>query len=640
MIHQMWLTMTRGLQSLTTVNCDGIMKKNLQISQFLLALVSIAIVFAGATIGHAQFTSSGAEQLSRGGSWSTTPDGSSTDPSAAPNGDIVAFASRASNLVAGDSNGYLDVFQYTPDKKIELISVAASAPPTTQIVGSSGAFVSSVLPDGAYGVAFTSDAPNLVSNYSLPPGEKINPRQVYLRLPRINKTVLVSRGRESTDAAVVGANSGCDQVSVVAQADPDRFIVAFRSAATNLDDRSRTRTVMTIFVVRVEIAGTEATVKQINAPHTSADGKILEFPLNNPVMSGDGRFVAFSSVAAMQEGQPTEGKEQVYVFDYAAGKARMISRNAAGAPGDGDSAQPSISYQGDFVAFITRATNLVQRSVTTPMAVLFSAPTKKLTQVNTSSTGEASNGQVYAVSVNPGGKLVGFADDGSNLGNVASPAGVIQSYLKDPFTGAIVRTSTKPDGTAADGNSGAHNLELANGENPIITALSLGGLGFNSRVVYSTFGSVAQNLKFTPSSDTFANIYRTTITPPKPRFAKNAPIEAPPDTTISATLPGGKGATVIFQMQELDDSTSSSATAGARVDQVIAKASSKARLQYALEIRKSGTKQRILRTSSRNTVTVRKLAPGSYTVRYRVVKTSGKTVTRTKYSPKGSLTIT
>ena len=604
--------------------------------------VAIALSVTGSSSAHAQFTSSGAEQLSRGGSWNAPPDGVSTDPSSAPNGDIVAFASRATNLVTSDTNGYLDVFQYTPDKKIELVSVPVpvSPPPTTRVVGSSGPSVSSVLPDGTYAIAFVSDAPNLVDNYSTPTAANANTRQVYLRLPKLNKTILISRGRESTDAAIVGANAACDQVTVVAQADPARFTVAFRSAATNLDSGPPNRTTTTIFVVRVEIAGSEAAIKSVEAPHRSADGKVLQDPLNNPVLSGDGRFVAFSTVAALQEGQNPNGKEQIYLFDYTARKARLISRDTSGIPGDGDSIQPSISYQGDFVAFITRAKNLISRSTDTPVAALFSAPAKKISQVNTSSSGEASNGRVFAVSVSPGGRLVGFADDGSNLGSAASPAGVIQSYLKDPATGAIIRTTTTPDGIAADGNSGAHNVELANGETPLVPALSLGGLGFNSRVIYSAFGSVAQNLKFTPSADTFSNVYRTTITPPKPRFTKNTPIEAPPDTTISSTLPDGKGATVIFQMQEYDDSTENAVTARARAGRITAKASSKARLQYSLEIRKSGSKQRILRTSSRNTVTVRKLTPGSYTVRYRVVRTSGKTVTKTKYSPKGSLTIT
>jgi hypothetical protein len=167
-------------------------------------------------------------------------------------------------------------------------------------------------------------------------------------------------------------------------------------------------------------------------------------------------------------------------------------------------------------------------------------------------------------------------------------------------------------------------------------SLSFGGLGFNSRVTYTSFGSLAQNLKAIPSNDTYTNVYRTTITPPKPKFSRNAPIEAPPDATISSTLPNGQGATVVFQLQEFELASANAAYQS----KASALAESSARLTYSLEIRKSGAKQRIFRTSSRNTVTVRKLAPGSYTVRYRVIKTSGRTVTKTQYSPKGSLQIT
>ncbi|MFN5063208.1 MAG: hypothetical protein ACK5GN_10210 [Pseudomonadota bacterium] len=611
------------------------MKKSTSVT--LSILINITALALLSIKSQAQFTSSGAEQISRGGSWNSAPDGQSTDPSSAPNGDIVAFSSRATNLVPGDTNDLSDVFIYTPDRKIELVSVPVGVAPQGPIRGSGAPNVSSLLPDGQYAVAFTSDAPNLVPNYIVPPNSNFNPRQVYLRFPKLGKTLLVSRGVGSNPEQVEGANRPCDSVSVVAQADPNRFIVAFRSAATNLDDSPQDRTVETIFVVRVEFDGTEPAIKRVEAPHRTPSGSILEHPLNNPVLSGNGRFVAFSSISQMEDGGNQSARnEQIYLFDYTGKRARMISRDASGRPGDGDSFQPSLSYQGDFLAFITRATNIVPRTINTPMAVLFSAPTKKITQVNSSASSEASNGQVYAVSISPGGKLVAFADDGTNLSKVTSLPGVIQTYVKEPASGVILRTSTTPAGAPADQNSGAHTVELPDGSTPMRPSLSFGGLGFNSRVTYTSFGSLAQNLKAIPSNDTYTNVYRTTITPPKPKFSRNAPIEAPPDATISSTLPNGQGATVVFQLQEFELASANAAYQS----KASALAESSARLTYSLEIRKSGAKQRIFRTSSRNTVTVRKLAPGSYTVRYRVIKTSGRTVTKTQYSPKGSLQIT
>ena len=602
-----------------------------------MALLSLVTV-CSARQGFAQFNSSGAEQLSRGGAWDAPTDGDSVGPVSPPNGDIVVFASSASNLVSGDTNGFSDVFQYTPDKKIELISVAQNPAPEGFIRGSAGPAISNILPDGTYAVAFTSDAPNIIPNYLPPPGANSNPRQVYLRFPKIGKTILVSVGQQSTGQEVIGANDFCDQVSVVALADPKRFIVAFRSAATNLTESPPERNVATIVIVRIEFnPNGEPVIRRVDSPNRTPDGAVLSSPLNHPVLNGDGRLVAFSSVAAMDSTVPsTGGKEQVYVFDHAIKAARMISRDASGAPGNDHSVSPSISYQGDFVAFISRASNLVPRGDNNPAAYLFSAPTKKITRVNTSGAGVPSNGKTLAVSISPSGKLVSFSDDGSNLSGVV-PAGIAQTYIKDPISGSITLTSSTPAGAPADGNSGIHTVTLATGETQVLPSLSFGALGFNNKLIFNSFASVAQNLKFTPSNDSFANVYRTSITPPKPKLTKNVPIEAPPDITITSPSQNGSGATVVFQLQEFDSSsTSSFTTADGRV---AAAASSSAKLEYKLEIRKVGATTRIFRTSSRNTVTVRKLATGTYNVRYRVVKTSGKTTTKSKYSPTASLQI-
>lgn len=63
-------------------------------------------------------------------------------------------------------------------------------------------------------------------------------------------------------------------------------------------------------------------------------------------------------------------------------------------------------------------------------------------------------------------------------------------------------------------------------------------------------------------------------------------------------------------------------------------ASKKARLSYSLEIQRAGSKKRLTRVSSRNTVTVRRLTPGSYTVRYKVVAIQGSKKIESRFSPR------
>jgi len=87
-----------------------------------------------------------------------------------------------------------------------------------------------------------------------------------------------------------------------------------------------------------------------------------------PVVSADGRYVAFASAAnniatnalGRAYPQPNPASLQVYLRDRTAGTASLISINLAGtAGGRGDSLPTGISPDGRFVLFESDATNLV-----------------------------------------------------------------------------------------------------------------------------------------------------------------------------------------------------------------------------------------------------------------------------------------
>ena len=73
-----------------------------------------------------------------------------------------------------------------------------------------------------------------------------------------------------------------------------------------------------------------------------------------PSISGDGRFVAFTSAATNLAAGDSNGDESdIFVYDRATGTTELLT-----AGGDDESLQPSISADGQFVAFTSRATNL------------------------------------------------------------------------------------------------------------------------------------------------------------------------------------------------------------------------------------------------------------------------------------------
>src|SRR5215467_3488920 len=80
-----------------------------------------------------------------------------------------------------------------------------------------------------------------------------------------------------------------------------------------------------------------------------------------PAISADGRFVAFESTATnLDPADPTDSKFDVYLRDLQASTTKLASRatGLAGAKGNDDSLDPSVSADGRFVAFSSAATNL------------------------------------------------------------------------------------------------------------------------------------------------------------------------------------------------------------------------------------------------------------------------------------------
>ena len=70
---------------------------------------------------------------------------------------------------------------------------------------------------------------------------------------------------------------------------------------------------------------------------------------SSPALSADGRFVAFSSSASNLVVNDANFSRDVFLYDRAADNLEMISVNAAGLPGNGDSYRPAISADGNIV---------------------------------------------------------------------------------------------------------------------------------------------------------------------------------------------------------------------------------------------------------------------------------------------------
>ncbi len=76
-------------------------------------------------------------------------------------------------------------------------------------------------------------------------------------------------------------------------------------------------------------------------------------------LSGDGRLVAFASLAHDLVGGDSNGVQDVFVHDTWTGNTELVSVSMAGAQADADCLGPVLSEDGRFVAYRSDATNLV-----------------------------------------------------------------------------------------------------------------------------------------------------------------------------------------------------------------------------------------------------------------------------------------
>ena len=624
--------------------------------QYLLFPVSFLslVLTLGVRLAHGQLSTTGAVQVSIGlGGVAPAVIGLENEPYShqvvgAPNGDLVFFSSAANNLVAAgiDENTLPDIYKYSPTSGIELISLSPTTGKSsrTGFSGSVDPAVSPTLPDGSYAVAFVSDATDLIQNYTQT-SAGTNSSQVYLRLPSINQTVLVSKGVPTTLIAaglstnsppvettpsgptsptgIFGANQGSSYPSVaLLGTSPTRYLVAFSSFATNIGTSgSGNSQFERIFTAVVTVTNGVATCSDPELLFDPRDGD-----MRTPELSGDGNFIVFSSRATILSGI-SNGIPQIYSYDRVSKTFQLISKSSLNQPGNALSDRPTVSYQGNFILFRTRATDLITNSGN-EILVRYDRKLGTFSQVNTSSAGTPSNGSVFYAAIHPNGRFVAFSDSGTNL--VSTPVSSTQTYFKDITSGEIILASQNSTGQPGSDISGS-GVEDFSYE---FRKVSIGATGFTSTNAFVPFTSGAPNLATAGVPTAFTNFaFSSPIKLPARKLTKGALIESPADVSITRVFPRGQGARVkfFFTKFEIDESAFLSRGRDIRA--------SATKLQYSLELRKVGSRQRITRLTSRNSLTINKVSPGRYTVRYRVEATKGRRKVRSNYSPKTSLVV-
>jgi len=352
--------------------------------------------------------------------------GDSIHADISPDGRFVTFCSEAKNLVNNDNDGVMDCFlRDRTTGKIALVSIDSSGGQADRecwdpVVNGDGTVV-----------AFWGPVNNLVA------GDNNGVEDIF-----VHDLVSGATSRASVDSSGVEADdwSCCPQIS------DDGKIVVFLSFATNLvSNDSNGQADIFVHDVSTGIT-TRVSVDAIGNEADSASGI--------PHLSSDGRFVVFCSVADNLVPNDLNGTTDTFLHDRQTGGIELISVDSSGNQGDAESRDGVVSADGRYVVFKSLAGNLVA-GVSSGKYQLFlrDRVAGTTTLVSASTSGVAGNESVgLGFSLSDDGRYCAFESDSDNLvsGDTNRLADV---FRKDLTTQELLQLSVDDAGVEGEYDS-------------------------------------------------------------------------------------------------------------------------------------------------------------------------------------------
>jgi Tol biopolymer transport system component len=357
-------------------------------------------------------------------------------------GRFVAFVSRASTLVAGDTNGTSDVFVHDrATGTIERVSVDSRERQSAG--GDAGGVIDTnfgrpaISADGGF-VAFASSATNLVK------GDRNGSADVFVR-DRLAGTT----ERVSVLSRKVEGNGESFDPAISA----DGRFVGFASFADNLVPGD-TNFTSDVFVLDRTGGGPQ----RVSVSDTGAQG---ENRSEHPSISADGRFVAFMSSSDALVPGDNDVASDVFVRDRVAGTTEGISVAPTPTGFGATSSSPAITPDGRFVAFDSWEPDLVPGDTNNSFDVFVrDRATGALERVSVSSAGVQGDDWSLAPSINADGRFVAFH---SFAGNLVTGDGNFDFdvFVRDRAAATTVRASVRTDGTEGGLSLGSINPSIS-----------------------------------------------------------------------------------------------------------------------------------------------------------------------------------
>lgn len=254
----------------------------------------------------------------------------SLTPQVSPVGGKILFSSLANNLVTGDKNNAIDVFEHDlKTGKTRRVSLTAG-----KGEANAGSFRAVYAPDGK-SIAFASYASNIVT------GDRNGAMDVFVR-----NLVTGAVRRVSVAGKVEG-----DMDSFGPTFSADGHYLAFVSSATTFAADAPAGLLQ---VYRVKLPTGRPELVSRSADGTPGNGHSLE-----PSLSPSGDRVVFETSATNLLSKDTNKVSDIAMKSFGDGSVRRISTNASGGQTNGGSTRPRFTFDGADVVFTSSASNIV-----------------------------------------------------------------------------------------------------------------------------------------------------------------------------------------------------------------------------------------------------------------------------------------
>jgi Tol biopolymer transport system component len=351
------------------------------------------------------------------------PDGTPSNgwagaPALVPDGRYLAFYGWASNLVPGDTNAVQDLFFY--DRKSAILQRISVGPGGVQANDRSGDSSGSARPalsaDGRF-VAFHSAASNLT------PDDNNGRVDVFLYDRQAETSTLISDGPGGIAA---NGDSSHPTLSV------DARYVLFQSRATNLDPSVPSLGGPGNYQIYLHDRMEGSTLLISRGP----DGRPGNGDSTMSAISGDGRYLVYASVASNLVPGDTNQVSDVFLHDRSTGETRRVSVTSTGTQANRAASTPTITLDGQHIAFSAEASNLVNGDGNNAADLFVYDQLARHTSrvsvaVRGAWRGQEANGPTQGpAAIIPGGRLIGFVSQATNLAP-ADARGVPGLYLHE-----------------------------------------------------------------------------------------------------------------------------------------------------------------------------------------------------------------